>query len=122
MEEIPRRRSKFSNSITVVCFWLLLLSSHIIFYCLFDSFLVCSNGSQWKIHRKTASNVFTTRLYRDLVQGVFKATVSNLGDTLDRTIERDTSIDLQNEFLKVSELLQRTKMCLCIPLPTKIQP
>ncbi|KAF9968116.1 hypothetical protein BGZ73_000245 [Actinomortierella ambigua] len=61
-----------------------------------------ANGSQWKIHRKTASNVFTTRLYRDLVQGVFKATVSDLADILDRTIERDASIDLQDEFLKLT--------------------
>ncbi|KAF9900031.1 hypothetical protein EC991_008016 [Linnemannia zychae] len=60
------------------------------------------NGSKWKIQRKTASNVFTTRLYRDLVQGVFKTTVSKLSDTLDRTIERNTSIDLQNEFLKLT--------------------
>ncbi|KAF9159501.1 hypothetical protein DFQ26_006469 [Actinomortierella ambigua] len=60
------------------------------------------NGTQWKIHRKTASNIFTTRLYRDLVQGAFKATAADLSDALDKTVDRGTYIDLQNEFLKLT--------------------
>ncbi|KAG0231979.1 hypothetical protein BGW41_001997 [Actinomortierella wolfii] len=60
------------------------------------------NGTQWKIHRKTASNIFTTRLYRDLVQGAFKATAADLADVMDRSAQRGTPIDLQNEFLKLT--------------------
>ncbi|KAF9584878.1 hypothetical protein BGW38_004820 [Lunasporangiospora selenospora] len=33
-----------------------------------------SDGERWKLHRKTASNIFTTKLYRQLVQGAFKET------------------------------------------------
>ncbi|KAF9973365.1 hypothetical protein BGZ73_003397 [Actinomortierella ambigua] len=60
------------------------------------------NGPQWKIHRKTASNIFTTKLYRDLVQGAFKATAADLCDALGKVADRGSYVDLQNEFLKLT--------------------
>ncbi|KAF9970222.1 hypothetical protein BGZ73_007100 [Actinomortierella ambigua] len=61
-----------------------------------------SDGQLWKFHRKTASNIFTTRLYRELVQGAFKRSALELGAALERYMDRGQYVDLQNEFLKLT--------------------
>ncbi|KAF9162595.1 hypothetical protein DFQ26_003409 [Actinomortierella ambigua] len=61
-----------------------------------------SDGQKWKFHRKTASNIFTTRLYRELVQGAFKRSALELGAAFERYMDRGQLIDLQNEFLKLT--------------------
>ncbi|KAG0303154.1 hypothetical protein BGZ98_006956 [Dissophora globulifera] len=38
-----------------------------------------SDGAAWRFHRKTASNIFTTKLYRSLVQDTFKSSAHDLG-------------------------------------------
>ncbi|KAG0358150.1 cytochrome P450-dit2, partial [Podila minutissima] len=43
-----------------------------------------SDGAEWRFHRKTAANIFATRLYRDLVQGAFKSSAHDLCSVLDR--------------------------------------
>ncbi|KAG0221976.1 hypothetical protein BGW41_006277 [Actinomortierella wolfii] len=61
-----------------------------------------SNGSIWRMHRKTASNIFTTRLYRDLVQHAFKDSARELGTVFDKFMQRGVYFDLQNEFTKLT--------------------
>ncbi|KAF9163796.1 hypothetical protein DFQ26_002129 [Actinomortierella ambigua] len=46
-----------------------------------------SNGAQWRLHRKTASMLFTTRLYRDLVQHAFSETAVELGKVLEQSMD-----------------------------------
>ncbi|KAG0231968.1 hypothetical protein BGW41_001986 [Actinomortierella wolfii] len=61
-----------------------------------------SDGQLWKLHRKTASNIFTTRFYRELVQGAFRRSALELGAALERYMNRGQHVDLQNEFLKLT--------------------
>ncbi|KAF9157262.1 hypothetical protein DFQ26_008913 [Actinomortierella ambigua] len=61
-----------------------------------------SDGAQWRFHRKTASNVFTTRFYRSLVNGAFKSGAEELCRVFDRNIARGTMIDLQSLFSRLT--------------------
>ncbi|KAG0255400.1 hypothetical protein DFQ27_006292 [Actinomortierella ambigua] len=61
-----------------------------------------ANGTTWRIHRKTAANIFTTRLYRDLVQHAFKESANELGQVFDKYTDRGVYFDLQNEFTKLT--------------------
>ncbi|KAG0260474.1 hypothetical protein DFQ27_003502 [Actinomortierella ambigua] len=57
-----------------------------------------SDGQQWRFHRKTASNIFTTRLYRDLVKGAFRSTAGELATVLEQKMKRGEYADLQKHF------------------------
>ncbi|KAG0339204.1 hypothetical protein BG000_002628 [Podila horticola] len=59
-----------------------------------------SDGAEWRFHRKTASNIFTTRLYRDLVQGAFRSSAHDLCSVLDRHL--NDPVDLQSLFLRLT--------------------
>ncbi|KAG0347394.1 hypothetical protein BG005_000184 [Podila minutissima] len=59
-----------------------------------------ADGAVWRFHRKTAANIFTTRLYRDLVQGAFKSGAHNLCNVLDR--HPGEAVDLQSLFLRLT--------------------
>ncbi|KAG0083515.1 hypothetical protein BGZ93_001752 [Podila epicladia] len=59
-----------------------------------------SDGAEWRFHRKTAANIFTTRLYRDLVQGAFKSSAHDLCSVLDRHLGE--AVDLQSLFLRLT--------------------
>ncbi|KAI8348322.1 cytochrome P450 [Mortierella sp. GBAus27b] len=74
---------------------------------LFGHGIFVSNGAEWRMQRKTASNVFTTRLFRDLVQSAFKEAAHELGDNLVKFERRSTDndpcyFDLQQEFAKMT--------------------
>ncbi|KAG0230597.1 hypothetical protein BGW42_000861 [Actinomortierella wolfii] len=65
------------------------------------------DGAEWRMQRKTASNVFTTRLFRDLVQHAFKETAYELGKNFVKYEARSTAsdpyyFDLQQEFAKMT--------------------
>ncbi|KAF9973198.1 hypothetical protein BGZ73_003584 [Actinomortierella ambigua] len=57
-----------------------------------------SDGQLWRFHRKTASNIFTTRLYRDLVKGAFRSTAGELATVLSQKMKRGEYADLQKHF------------------------
>ncbi|KAG0233648.1 hypothetical protein BGW42_007321 [Actinomortierella wolfii] len=57
-----------------------------------------SDGQQWRFHRKTASNIFTTRLYRDLVKGAFRSTAGELATVLEQKMKRGEYANLQKHF------------------------
>ncbi|KAG0039884.1 hypothetical protein BGZ82_006289 [Podila clonocystis] len=59
-----------------------------------------SDGAEWRFHRKTASNIFTTRLYRDLVQGAFKSSAQDLCSVLDQ--HSGEAVDMQSLFLRLT--------------------
>ncbi|KFH68440.1 hypothetical protein MVEG_05255 [Podila verticillata NRRL 6337] len=61
-----------------------------------------SDQDAWRFHRKTAANIFTTRLYRQLVNGAFKDTARDLCQVLDRHDMSSTPVDLQQNFLKLT--------------------
>ncbi|KAF8940661.1 hypothetical protein BGZ58_005397 [Dissophora ornata] len=61
-----------------------------------------SDDEQWRFHRKTASNIFSTRLYRTLVEGSFKSSAHDLSRVLDRHMYTNTLVDLQAQFLKLT--------------------
>ncbi|KAG0261434.1 hypothetical protein DFQ27_002957 [Actinomortierella ambigua] len=62
-----------------------------------------SDGAQWRFHRKVTSNMFTTKIYRSLIEGPFMRT----GMDLVRAIEYsrhagETNVDLQDLFLRLT--------------------
>ncbi|KAF9427749.1 hypothetical protein BGZ94_004227 [Podila epigama] len=74
-----------------------------------------SDGQQWRFHRKTASNMFTTRLYRSLVEGAFKDSVldfmtycfsppthANSSSTSESLEDNSVIVDLQALFPKLT--------------------
>ncbi|KAG0331350.1 hypothetical protein BG004_001707 [Podila humilis] len=68
-----------------------------------------ADGDLWRFHRKTASNIFTTRLYRQLVQGAFRDSANDLIHVLERSqkkqqLQQSTAgaVDLQELFLKLT--------------------
>lgn len=61
-----------------------------------------SDGDEWRFHRKTASNIFTTKFYRSLVRGAFRASADDLCTVFDSCIAREQPIDLQGHFLKLT--------------------
>ncbi|KAG0342969.1 hypothetical protein BG000_010862 [Podila horticola] len=61
-----------------------------------------SDGDEWRFHRKTASNIFTTKFYRSLVRGAFRASADDLCTVIDTYIAREQPIDLQGHFLKLT--------------------
>ncbi|KAF9331640.1 hypothetical protein BG006_005524, partial [Podila minutissima] len=60
-----------------------------------------ADGAVWRFHRKTAANIFTTRLYRDLVQGAFKSSANNLCSVLNHRCLGE-AVDLQSLFLRLT--------------------
>ncbi|KAF9929840.1 hypothetical protein FBU30_001153 [Linnemannia zychae] len=60
------------------------------------------DGDEWKFHRKTASNIFTTKLYRSLVNGAFKSSAEDFSTVLERAIAANRPVDLQEKFLKLT--------------------
>ncbi|KAF9929469.1 hypothetical protein FBU30_001542 [Linnemannia zychae] len=75
---------------------------------LFGHGIFVSNGAAWRMQRKTASNVFTTRFFRDLVQYSFKECAQELGDNFTKYESRATAdglpyyFDLQQELAKMT--------------------
>ncbi|KAF9929841.1 hypothetical protein FBU30_001154 [Linnemannia zychae] len=61
-----------------------------------------ADGNEWKFHRKTASNIFTTKLYRSLVNGAFKSSAEDFSTVLERAIAANRPVDLQEKFLKLT--------------------
>ncbi|KAG0312540.1 hypothetical protein BGZ97_011108, partial [Linnemannia gamsii] len=61
-----------------------------------------ADREEWRFHRKTASNIFTTKLYRSLVEGAFKSSAEDFSTVLDRAIASDKPVDLQDKFLKLT--------------------
>ncbi|KAF9281285.1 hypothetical protein BGZ88_011697 [Linnemannia elongata] len=63
-----------------------------------------SNGLEWRMHRKAVSKIFTVRLYRDLVQHVFKESAKEIGQVFEKYVAHtDASYcDLQYEFIKLT--------------------
>ncbi|KAF9577444.1 hypothetical protein BGW38_007339, partial [Lunasporangiospora selenospora] len=62
-----------------------------------------SDQEQWRFHRKTASNIFTTKIFRQVVRGAFKTSALDLCDVLIKEGElRNKPVDLQQLFLKMT--------------------
>ncbi|KAF9582054.1 hypothetical protein BGW38_000718 [Lunasporangiospora selenospora] len=62
-----------------------------------------ADQEQWRFHRKTASSIFTTKLFRQVVRGAFKASAIDLCDVLIKEGElRNKPVDLQQSFLKMT--------------------
>ena len=61
-----------------------------------------SDQDAWRFHRKTAANIFTTKLYRQLVEGAFYDSGLDLCSVLERYRVTDRPIDLQANFLKLT--------------------
>ncbi|KAG0241453.1 hypothetical protein BGW41_005911 [Actinomortierella wolfii] len=62
-----------------------------------------SDGAQWRFHRKTASNIFTTKFYRSLVKGHFKHTAMDLIRAIERSrLSGKEFVDLEGLFLKLT--------------------
>ncbi|KAF9926716.1 hypothetical protein FBU30_003748 [Linnemannia zychae] len=61
-----------------------------------------SDGSLWKMHRKTASHVFSTKIYRALIDGAFTDHSLQLCAVLDRAAQQGQPVDLQALFLRLT--------------------
>ncbi|OAQ30752.1 cytochrome P450 [Linnemannia elongata AG-77] len=61
-----------------------------------------ADREEWRFHRKTASNIFTTKLYRSLVEGAFKSSAEDFSTVLDSAISDHKPVDLQDKFLKLT--------------------
>ncbi|KAF9406542.1 hypothetical protein BGZ94_003068 [Podila epigama] len=61
-----------------------------------------SDQDAWRFHRKTASNIFTTRMYRQQVEGPFQKTALELCKVLDKYEASAQPVDLQQQFLRLT--------------------
>jgi len=61
-----------------------------------------SDGALWKMHRKTASHVFSTKIYRALIDGAFTTHSLQLCAVLDRAAKEGRPVDLQALFLRLT--------------------
>ncbi|KAF9115735.1 hypothetical protein BGX27_006682 [Mortierella sp. AM989] len=61
-----------------------------------------SDGALWRFHRKTASHVFSTKIYRDLVDGSFQTHTEQLCSILDRAAQDGKAVDLHALFLRLT--------------------
>ncbi|KAG0049095.1 hypothetical protein BGZ83_006045 [Gryganskiella cystojenkinii] len=57
-----------------------------------------SDRDEWRFHRKTASNIFTTKLYRSLVQKAFRSSAHDFCAHLHTFIRDQKPVDLQSKF------------------------
>ncbi|KAG9063664.1 hypothetical protein KI688_003775 [Linnemannia hyalina] len=69
---------------------------------IFGRGIFVADHEEWRFHRKTASNIFTTKLYRSLVEGAFKSSAEDFSTVLDRAIAAEMPVDLQDKFLKLT--------------------
>ncbi|KAG0207289.1 hypothetical protein BGX28_001446 [Mortierella sp. GBA30] len=61
-----------------------------------------SDGTLWKMHRKTASHVFSTKIYRALIDGPFQTHTLQLCAVLDQAARSGKPVDLQALFLRLT--------------------
>ncbi|KAF9170557.1 hypothetical protein BGX21_009286 [Mortierella sp. AD011] len=61
-----------------------------------------SDGALWKFHRKTASHVFSTKIYRSLIDGPFQTHTGQLISILDKAATDGTAVDLHALFLRLT--------------------
>ncbi|KAI8345089.1 putative P450 oxidoreductase, partial [Mortierella sp. GBAus27b] len=61
-----------------------------------------SDGQLWKMHRKTASHVFSTKIYRALIDGPFTSHSLQLCSVLERAADEGRAVDLQALFLQLT--------------------
>ncbi|KAG0318546.1 hypothetical protein BGZ99_005602 [Dissophora globulifera] len=61
-----------------------------------------SDGAIWKMHRKTASHVFSTKIYRAMIDGPFTSHSLQLCSVLDRAAQEGKPVDLQALFLRLT--------------------
>ncbi|KAG0249730.1 cytochrome P450-dit2, partial [Actinomortierella ambigua] len=62
-----------------------------------------SDGAQWRFHRKVTSNMFTTKIYRSLIEGPFMRTGMGLIGALECSRHAgETNVDLQDLFLRLT--------------------
>ncbi|KAF9584757.1 hypothetical protein BGW38_005284 [Lunasporangiospora selenospora] len=61
-----------------------------------------SDGTLWKMHRKTASHVFSTKIYRSLIEGTFTDHSHHLCTVLERAADSGVAVDLQALFLRMT--------------------
>ncbi|KAG0367368.1 hypothetical protein BGZ54_003968 [Gamsiella multidivaricata] len=61
-----------------------------------------SDGALWRMHRKTASHVFSTKIYRALIDGPFTTHSLQLCSVLDRAAQEGRPVDLQALFLRLT--------------------
>ncbi|KAF9542239.1 hypothetical protein BGW38_009797, partial [Lunasporangiospora selenospora] len=62
-----------------------------------------TDQEKWRFHRKTATNIFSTRLYRQVVRGAFKTSALDLCDVMIKEGElRNKPVDLQQLFFKMT--------------------
>ncbi|KAF9173809.1 cytochrome P450-dit2 [Mortierella sp. AD011] len=59
-----------------------------------------SDGDEWRLHRKTAVGVFTTKMYRQVTEGSFTLGARSLCSVLDKNERLGRPMDLQALFLK----------------------
>ncbi|GJJ74892.1 hypothetical protein EMPS_07250 [Entomortierella parvispora] len=57
-----------------------------------------ADGEEWRFHRKTASNIFTTKLYRSLVQNAFKSSAHDFCQHVQTFVTAQKPVDLQAKF------------------------
>ncbi|GJJ68625.1 hypothetical protein EMPS_00971 [Entomortierella parvispora] len=69
---------------------------------IFGDGIFLADHESWRFHRKTAVNIFTTRLYRQLSQGAFKDSAVQLCGIFDRFSARGKPVDLQQFFLRLT--------------------
>ncbi|KAG0369715.1 hypothetical protein BGX24_002316 [Mortierella sp. AD032] len=63
-----------------------------------------SDQDAWRFHRKTASNIFTTKMYRQLAEGAFTDSAHDLCSIFDKaeSLSPPQPVDLQQLFLKLT--------------------
>jgi cytochrome P450 len=63
-----------------------------------------SDQEAWRFHRKTASNIFTTKMYRQLCEGAFTKSARDLCTVFDRaeSLSPPQPVDLQQLFLNLT--------------------
>jgi len=69
---------------------------------IFGDGIFLADHDSWRFHRKTAANIFTTKLYRQLSQGAFTDSAIQLCEVFDKFSAKDEPVDLQEFFLRMT--------------------
>ncbi|KAL1916556.1 uncharacterized protein VTP21DRAFT_5747 [Calcarisporiella thermophila] len=59
-----------------------------------------TNGEKWRLQRKTASNIFNVKRFRELIEGVFREEAIRVASIIERAADSGEDVDLQNLFFR----------------------
>jgi cytochrome P450 len=68
----------------------------------FGEGIFVADGDEWRLHRKTALTMFTTKLYRQVTHGAFTSAAKSLCEVLDKYEALGRTAEMQELFQKMT--------------------